>query len=347
MNSRLLTGRKGKGDPAFLPSLTLKLQLRALASLGLNMPPIEARIGPLPEQPDALVPVNAYLAMWEEAQRQFRTPGLASALAFEIPFGAFGALDYLVGSAATIGAACESAVLFFAMVASDVRLEVDRLDDGTRVLRVRGDATARPEALEFTLACIVHRLRSISSDRFAPLAIGLPLDKPRADMLRQKLYGTPLAYVFPLAEIHVDERAWHLELQGADAYLHATLRQLAEQLGLARPGDTDLEQAVRARLRGTLAQQRATSHRLAELLGVSERTLQRRLSKRGQSFTGLVEEFRREEAARLLIDKRRSVGEVAGLLGYTEQTSFTRAFRRWTGMAPGAWRKAQGSHPGD
>ena len=77
---------------------------------------------------------------------------------------------------------------------------------------------------------------------------------------------------------------------------------------------------------------------MAVLLGVSERTLQRRLTELGRSFSDVVEDFRREEAARLLATPGLHLVEVAGRLGYAEQTSFTRAFRRWTGTTPGAWR---------
>ncbi len=75
--------------------------------------------------------------MWAEAERLYGLPGLPSALALAIPFGAFGALDYLAGSADTVGGACESAMLHFSMVAIDAGLEIDRLEDGARAVRVR------------------------------------------------------------------------------------------------------------------------------------------------------------------------------------------------------------------
>jgi AraC-like DNA-binding protein len=60
----------------------------------------------------------------------------------------------------------------------------------------------------------------------------------------------------------------------------------------------------------------------------------------GRSFTGVVDDFRREEAARLLRQPGLPLVEVASRLGHAEQTSFTRAFRRWTGSTPGVWRDA-------
>lgn len=325
--------------PAFLPALTLQAQMQGLAALGLDMALVRERVGPLPESPDALVPRQQYLEMWSQAQALFGQPGLPSALAMAIPFGAFGLLDYLVGSADTVGGCCESAVLHFSMVAKDTRPEIEPVDDGAHIVRVRGDATLPPMALEFTMALFVGRLRHVTAGRFKPTCIGLPVPRPAEDALRPRLLDAAIRYGFPCAEMQVDAQQWQLRNGNADPLLNATLKRIADQLNLVEPGGTPLEQALRPRLRAALAQGRADLARVASLLGVSERTLQRRLADEDRSFSDLVERFRREEAMRLLCDPALHLAEIAGRLGYTEQTSFTRAFRRWTGTTPGAWRE--------
>jgi AraC-like DNA-binding protein len=321
-----------------LPALTLQLQLQGLATLGLDVARVRRRVGPLPDAPDALVPTQAYLDMWDEAHALFGQPGLPSALAMAIPFGAFGALDYLVGSANTLAASCESAQLHFAMVASDVWLELAEVEDGHHLLGVRGIEGLSPVALEFTLACIVKLLGSVSDGPFRPVLVGLPIARPANDPVRARIYGEALVYGYPRADILIDHATWQRKLARADPYLHTTLQRVAAQLQLTRPGDTGIESAVRARLRGALSQGQATPARVATLLGVSERTLQRRLAEGGHSFSEVLEGFRRDESARLLCDPKLALTEVATRLGYAEQTSFTRAFRRWTGHTPGAWR---------
>ena len=139
----------------------------------------------------------------------------------------------------------------------------------------------------------------------------------------------------------MDQAIWQRRIDTADPYLHATLKQVAAQLQLAPSPSSDLEQALRVHLRDALAQGRADPERLAGLLGVSERTLQRRLQDLGRSFSAIVEDFRYEEAVRLLQDQRLQLAAIACRLGYAEQTSFTRAFRRWTCETPGAWRGAR------
>ncbi len=326
---------------AWLPALTLRLQLQGLATLGLDCERVRARLGPLPNGPDALVPVQTYLKMWEEAEGQYGLAGLPSALALAIPFGAYGALDYLVGSADTVAGCCESAMLHFTMVAIDVGLEIDALEDGARALRVRPLAQVPAQALEFTLAALFSRLRYVTGGTFMPQFLGLPVAWPDNDTVRTRLLGLLPGYQHPCAEMIIDGNSWHMPTISADAFLHTTLKDIAVQLQLTRPGDSTVERALRARLRDALPQGRVDVARMAVLLGVSVRTLQRRLAEIGRSFSDVVEDFRREEAARLLATPGLPLVQVPGRLGYAEQTSFTRAFRRWTGTTPGAWRSGR------
>jgi len=82
-----------------------------------------------------------------------------------------------------------------------------------------------------------------------------------------------------------------------------------------------------------------TIARTASLLGVSVRTLQRRLNKNGTSYTMLVDEVRRDTACRLLRAPHARVADVAVALGYADPSSFSRAFLRWTTISPRDFRR--------
>jgi len=81
-----------------------------------------------------------------------------------------------------------------------------------------------------------------------------------------------------------------------------------------------------------------SEHDLASALGMSRRTLQRRLGDLGQTYKGVVDGTRYELALRYLDDPERSVTDITFLLGFSEQSAFTRAFKRWSGKAPTAYR---------
>ncbi len=81
----------------------------------------------------------------------------------------------------------------------------------------------------------------------------------------------------------------------------------------------------------------STSRAVAAQLGISTRTLQRRLQKEKQSLSVLLEAYRKHEALRMLRERAFSVGKIASVLGYNEQSSFNRSFKRWTGTTPRTW----------
>ncbi|MNT71491.1 HTH-type transcriptional regulator VirS [compost metagenome] len=83
---------------------------------------------------------------------------------------------------------------------------------------------------------------------------------------------------------------------------------------------------------------------MARELGVSERTLQRRLGGEGTSFQLLLTAVRRARARELLADPTLDIDEVAFLLGYADQNSFFRAFRLWEGETPSSWRAMHRNH---
>lgn len=107
-----------------------------------------------------------------------------------------------------------------------------------------------------------------------------------------------------------------------------------------------LEQRQSSGLRGLVRQQIlgplglvATLDEVAKNLAMSPRSLRRKLDQEGTSFRGLVEEERSQAAAQILRNSDMKLDELAIHLGYTDTASFTRAFRRWTGMSPGEYRK--------
>jgi AraC-like DNA-binding protein len=138
--------------------------------------------------------------------------------------------------------------------------------------------------------------------------------------------------------------AWRAPMRRADPALQETLRQLARRLDLGGEAD-DLEVALRARLRTLLPEGKADAASVARTLGLSERTMSRRLREIGKSWRGVLDDFREAEAERLLASGRAGLSDVAFRLGFSDQTAWNRAFRRWKGMSPTEWLEAR-SAPG-
>ena len=99
------------------------------------------------------------------------------------------------------------------------------------------------------------------------------------------------------------------------------------------------EEVVKSAIAASLSGDGPMIKRVAQRLNVSVRTLQRRLQEGGTSYTKLVDEIRFKSARRLLDSPRTSITDVAAAVGYTDPSSFSRSFARWSGMQPNAYRR--------
>jgi AraC-like DNA-binding protein len=120
---------------------------------------------------------------------------------------------------------------------------------------------------------------------------------------------------------------------------------LEEQLAsLESDLSSGLADDIRRMLRTRLTSNRCSADRVAGSLTMHRRTLSRRLSGEGAGFRALTNEIRFETACQLLDDTQIPLGQIAAALGYSEASAFSRAFRRWSGRTPTAWRAK--CHPG-
>jgi AraC-like DNA-binding protein len=129
---------------------------------------------------------------------------------------------------------------------------------------------------------------------------------------------------------------------GADPALAAMLERHARDLVAGLP-TTSVADQVRALLAKDLAGGVPEASGAAKKLGLSERSLHRKLRDERHSYQAIVDGVRRHLAERHLAERRLPITEIAFLLGFTEASSFHRAFRRWTGRTPAAYRDALGA----
>jgi AraC-like DNA-binding protein len=324
------------------PAATARAILAGLRALGLDAEAIRASAGleagalaPV----DATLPAEAFGRLWTEAARRAPREELVTEVALAIPFGAFGALDYLAGSAPTVGAAFMALAAHFRYVAMGVSLELVGGKGGHEVRLVNASSLVDPALSdEFTLAVFVGRFRTRSlAVPFAVEEVRLTRPPPSRPTRHAALLGGPVAFGCGAAALRLSPATWAAALPGADPALQATLRELAEHAGLGRAADGELRLQIRSRLRLLLPEGRAAAGEVAAALGLSERTLHRRLRAEDTSFREVLEAFREAEAERLLGTGRVALSEVALRLGFSDQTAWNRAFRRWKGRSPTEW----------
>lgn len=171
---------------------------------------------------------------------------------------------------------------------------------------------------------------------------GLPLDE------YQRVFGAPVRFGAPVTEARTHAAFLDLPLPNADPSLSPAVVPVVEARLAARRRETEeapVVLSVRRAIQAALMHDTARLPEVAAALGLTARTLQRKLAESGETFSTLLEATRRELAQGYLRDDGLSLTDVAFLLGFGEQSNFNHAFRAWFGTTPAAWRAAHRGAP--
>jgi AraC-like DNA-binding protein len=197
-----------------------------------------------------------------------------------------------------------------------------------------GGRDVLPEVGDFIVGVVGRVVADLCGAPTRPIEVRLPRPRPRHPDRYARFFGTRVVFGAECGALLYPEAALKTTVPKSDARLGEILRRQADDALLALPATFAFAERVRAELERHLEDGEFDVPRIAELFGMSERTLRRRLTASGQSYRALLDDARRQRALALAHEGRHSVTRIAGMVGFGDATSFTRAFRRWTGVAP-------------
>ena len=303
-----------------------------LASVGLTREAIE--------DVDARLSATAVDALWAAAYAVSDDPALALQVSQYLAPADYPVFRYLGRNSATLGIFLERVARYFAWVEPRARFEISKGESSAEVaFSVPGliGPVHRPAA-EFSLAALLLQTRSISGIHWIPTAVRLPFDRPPEADRHIAVFGSGVRFAQADAVIAISSADWERPIAGADPVLGAMLESHAEAIVASLPKG-GLPEAVRSAAGDLLRSDvEPTIDRIARALGMSGRSLQRRLRDLGTTLRSELDAERASQAQVLLLDAGVAIAEVAFLLGFSDQSAFTRAFRRWTDESPAAWR---------
>jgi AraC-like DNA-binding protein len=287
------------------------------------------------------------IAQWEHmllrASRHLNDPAFVLKLAPTIKPRHLGMLGFLLMSCETLGAA--------ALTLQRYEQLLDGINEAE--FHVEGDVctlTWRPlierPPVEFTMlsmALWAHHARWLAErDDLvcgANFAFGRPASDEVVDLLRST-FGGPIQFDAPHSQMLVPVAYLSLPVAHGDKHVHASLRQQAEtDLVRLLGSDHGFMAHLQALVAERLAQGQATLEHVAGSMGLAPRTLQSRLDQHGVTYREVLDHVRCRQAERYLGDPAKSLADVAALLGFSDQSGFQHAFKRWTGTSPGEWRR--------
>ncbi len=291
----------------------------------------------------ARVPVAHWAALLDRADAVLDAPALGLEVGARIQPAHFGLLGYLTLCCATLAEALARLADYERLVYDVNRVTVTMLADGVQL--EWGDERGRPgqRVDECAIAALIAYARNITAQPDAsPTLVRFINPSPRDVAPYRAFFGCEVGFDAPTTVVRLPLSLIAAKLRQPDPALHALLdAQARAQLARLPPVD-DFERRLRETIAAGLRAGDASLDACAARLHCSSRTLQRKLDAAGSSFQQALDATRRQLAESWLADPRLKLAEVAQLLGYTDQAAFTRAFQRWTGFAPGQWRRQSG-----
>ena len=286
--------------------------------------------------PRARIATAAQVRLLETAAEVLDDDLFGFRLARDYDLRRIGLFYYIVASARTLPEAFQDAQRYCRIVNEGVHAVY--LPEAQPVISLEYDGiagSADRQHVDFWLTTLVRLCRQITGSRVAPVAVRMR--PPRAEVPEdmRAFFGVAPEFGAPADQIVLPAATTTMALVGADPYLNDLLRGFADRaLAERRERVTGVRGRIERLLPCLLPRGRATAAEIARELGVSRRTLSRQLQAEGAGLPEIIEDTRTALAISYLEDDTIPISQIAWLLGYKEVSSFTNAFRTWTGRTP-------------
>jgi AraC-like DNA-binding protein len=328
--------------------LAIKPLLEAFRARGVDIAPVlgAAGLADLPvSDPDARLPLARLDRIWERSAEVLEDPCLGLHLAETVSSESFGLLSYLGTASPTWGEGLRRVCRYFRVLsdASGYDLHVEGGSAKvTAVHDVPPDGPVR-QRVEFTVAVLFCYGRRAIEAEWDAHEVFFEHAAPADTTEHQRLFRCAPRFATDASGFRFPAEVLERPLCTRDPALADMLERMATRFIADAPKTTSVAGAlrdlcIRRRFEGELTLEWA-----ARQLGMSPRTLQRRLGQDGTSYNEAIDEARRHVATRMLTQRATAIAEVAFAVGFSEPAAFHRAFKRWTGMTPAEHRRRSAS----
>jgi AraC-like DNA-binding protein len=314
-----------------------------------NIPatPLLAKAGLSVEQIDdrsARVKARSQIKFLELAADALQDDLLGFHLARDYDLREIGLLYYVLASSDVLHDALQKAARYSGIANEGVALEF-RAREGAITLDYIGvERRSDRHHIEFWLVSLVRLCRQLTNRRLIPSRIRVVHHRKKMPAEIRSLLGCEIEFGSAVDEVVFPAAVTKMAVGSADPHLNELLTKYCEEaLAHRAPARGTLRASVENAMAPLLPHGQANAVEIARRIGMSHRTLVRRLAAEGLTFSEIAEELKADLARHYLRDGDLSISQIAWLLGYREVSAFTHAFRRWTGMTP---RQARAqSHP--
>jgi AraC-like DNA-binding protein len=296
------------------------------------------------DDPERRFPLQVLDAMIEFLMRRVDDPALPIHLIESTETEDLGVMGFAVLTSESADEAIRRAVRYLALLCDrgGWDLSTDEHEYRFRWVGPFPKTLAERVFAEAGTAAFVHHMRRTSGLDRAPVEVTFQHPAPVDTRAHRRFFRSPIDFSAP-ANTFRFRKADVVDAvpRRADAAMNAFFVRYAE-IELAKVESQGLVDRVRDAVLRSLASGEPSAPAIAKRVGMSERSLRRALAKEGTSFRSVVDELRRDRAQSLLVKREATIAEIAFLLGFADASAFSRAFRRWCGLSPQAYRAGAG-----
>ena len=314
------------------------------------MAPLLKRAGLTPEliaEPEERLNVRSQITLLDQAAIALKDDCIGFTLARDFDLRKIGLLYYVMASSQTLGDALKRAARYSKI--TNEALVIGYREGNRLSISLSYSGVARHSdrhQIEFCMFAVIRICRALTGQNLVPQHFLISHHRSEATSEMARFIGTKVEFGAETDEFALNADARELPLIHSDPYLNDLLLKNCEAALADRGADfSPLRTKVENAISSMLPHGRVPVKDVARSLGMSERTLTRKLSDEGLKFTEILQDLRRDLAVRYLDDRKLHVSKIAWLLGFQEVSAFTHAFKRWTGKTPSEMRTSTATEP--
>lgn len=292
--------------------------------------------------PKLMLDENDFYSMMELIAEQMDVTALPLIVGEAMRPDEYGALGLAWKAAPNLLGSFSRVERYWRLWTSFAQYQLEEVEDGVLFVEHRQGARrlGMRLSIEADLASGVSLSRQVSPRPFAPLKVFFRHAAPTTVEQHEAYFGCPVEFDAGQDAMLMSRQSLSepnvLGDQGITQFLVSHLDQELEQID----DSPSLQSRTKSEIARALSEGLPKMGDIARQMGLSARSFHRRLAEHGLSFQTLTEETRREIATAMLQEERYALSEIAFLTGYSEQSAFNRAFKRWMGVTPAAYRKS-------